>query len=145
MAQRQVDDANLEGLSIGDGPVDGANDIADLAHAVGVQHLQIHQPDIGGHARPLSAALIGTAGADDAGHVGAVPVVVVCRGASCEIQIRENTVAELVNGIDTRVNHRYGDTAARHAHPWPGVRCAGIAPASIPRLIRAGGNGGHVH
>ena len=80
MAEREVDDVDPEQLLVRRGERDGADDVARVADALAVQHLQANEPNIWRHA--LELARQRAAAADEARHVRAVAEVVVCSGIS---------------------------------------------------------------
>ena len=75
---RQVDDADVVGRPLSDRVVDRGDDVADVAVALGVEHLQADQVGAGRDAGAGARGVVAVAG-DDAGDVRAVAEVVVRR------------------------------------------------------------------
>src|SRR4029450_11374152 len=70
-ANRQVDDSKVEAGAIRDREVDGADDIADRAASLVVEHLQDQELGPGRDTRIRAGAVVAVAG-DDGGDGGAV-------------------------------------------------------------------------
>ena len=80
---RQVDDADVERGAVLEDVIEGDDHVADPAVALIVQHFEDRQPCAWRHACPGSTGIESVAG-DDAGHVRAMPVVVVRTRAVAE-------------------------------------------------------------
>ena len=80
VAEREVDDVDAEAAAVGDRELDGADDVAGAAAALGVQHLQRDEADARGDAphRAIHRRLLR---AHQSGHMRAVTVGVGGRRA----------------------------------------------------------------
>ena len=152
-AHRQVDDADVVRHAVGDGPVEGRDDVADDAAAVLVEHLQADQVRRRRDARVRAVRVVAVAG-DDAGDVRPVAVVVVglrqtvdevdeaghALAADDANSRRAAAVAEVVVPAgDARVDDRHADAGAVIAPVL--LRRAGAdrdrGAAVVPRIGRS--------
>ena len=115
MAEREVDDVDLEEVLVGDGELDGADHVAGLAGAALVEHLEADEVHARRHALELGVLQI-LLPADQAGDVRAVTVVVkrsaLADTAIGEVVKRLDAVTERGRRMDARVDERDGDTRA---------------------------------
>ena len=125
-AHRQVDDADVVRHAVGDGPLEGGDDVADDAAAVLIEHLQADQVRRRRDARVRAVRVVAVAG-DDAGDVRPVAVVVVGLQAIVDevdkarhaLAVDHPDVARValiaqvvVPARDTRVDDRHADAGA---------------------------------
>ncbi len=107
----------MKGVPVGDGVVDGGDDVADEAFAGRVEHFFDKQRCPGCDALAASAGVVPAAG-DDAGDVRAVTVVVVGLGLEVD-EVRELHDASgpevVVEGGDARVDDGDANACAVHA------------------------------
>ncbi len=125
-AHRQVDDADVVRHAVGDGPLEGGDDVADDAAAVLIEDFQADQVRRRRDARVRAIRVVAVAG-DDAGDVRPVAVVVVgleaivdevdeaghALAADDTNSRRVAAVGEVVvPARDTRVDDRHADASA---------------------------------
>ena len=111
MAERQVDDLHAEARAVGDHVFDRLDDVARLAAALSVEHLEADQPHLGRDALKL-AVRQGAAAADQAGDVRAVAVVVERRrriAAAREVVEAGDASGEIGARRDAGVDDRDAD------------------------------------
>src|SRR6185503_12657536 len=80
---RQVDNADVVFSVMRQHPVEGGNNVADVAAPGAVEDLQRNEIRVGSDTSLLAIRVVAVAG-DDAGDVGAVAVVVVGRGSPAD-------------------------------------------------------------
>ena len=145
-AEGEVEDADVQAVvgAVLDRPLDAGDHLGDVAVALGVGHLDAHDPRVRGHAHEVLAVPRvgagrrgGVAAADDPGHVGAVAEAV----EAAEVRV-ERVQREV--GPDDHLPRSGEAVDRRHPGVDQGDVDALAGVAALPERLGAGLEGGRV-
>ena len=133
-ADRQVHHADPVARAVFVDPIEGSQHVADRPLTLLVQHFERHERDARRHARVLPGRQ-GAGAAEDAGHGGAVPVLVGGHGPATD-EIDGGAHAR-IGDVGVRIR---GDAGIddRHGHAGAGVRVELLRVDAVARVNRNG-------